>query len=245
MDREPPRPSLAARASRSPRARAPRSLLPALRRQPRAAARSPSRPPAGAAEAAPARPAGDPAPGPAPPGAGDPGEGLSAPLGPAATGTAPGAPGQGRWSGGASPWCPRASPGPGSFLGFQFWHLVPRARSSRPHLPGQTSPGAKGEKGSHGHPRSDGGVFKVGLCSSDGKVWDRLGFRQSQGFTPGLITSQVSKTLPCGICPASSVRLAHCRIPSALTRAHDRPSANLSRKREEVLERRIPSPLLL
>lgn len=152
---KPSRPrSLQPRTSRSPAT----SYLPGPAARP---AQPPARPPAGATAAAQALPAGDPAPGPAPPGAGDPGERPSSPLGPRALGTAPGAPGSGHWSGGASPWCPRASPGPGSFLGSQVPHL---GSSRRPLMPGQTSSRAKREKGPWRYPRADEvGVFKVGL----------------------------------------------------------------------------------
>lgn len=60
-------------------------------------------------------PPGDPASGPprpAPPRAGDPDARASGPV--------LGAPDSGPWSDGASPWRPLASPGPGSFWGFQL-----------------------------------------------------------------------------------------------------------------------------
>lgn len=82
-----------------------------LARVPRAG-RLPAQPPAGATAAARALPAWGPRLRPAPPRAGD--------LGVPASGPALGAPDSGRWSGGASPWRPRASPGSGSFWGFQF-----------------------------------------------------------------------------------------------------------------------------
>lgn len=55
-----------------------------------------------------------PPPRPASPRAGD--------RGTRASGAALGAPDSRHWSGGASRWCPRASPKCGSFRGFQFWH---------------------------------------------------------------------------------------------------------------------------
>lgn len=136
---------------------------------PRRAARPappPARPPAGATAAAPALPAGDPAPGPAPPGAGDPGERPSSPLDPGGLGNRPGGARVGHWSGGASRWCPRASPGPGSFLGIPG--LVPRGRPGQQAIYAR-SDFSKGQKGEGTFEIPHGGwlvgVFKLSETS--------------------------------------------------------------------------------
>ncbi|XP_068393615.1 WAS/WASL-interacting protein family member 2-like [Eschrichtius robustus] len=112
VDSEPLRLSRAARAPRRPGVPCVPRLLPArgspARRPP------PAPPPAGASAAAPAPAARDPARGSAPPRPAQviPGRGRVAPS-VTASGAILGAPGWGRWLGGASPQCPRANAGLG------------------------------------------------------------------------------------------------------------------------------------